>query len=224
MKNISNQSESAATGSDFMKSLNWWKHPSVNSVEDFLFCRNTKLYLSQCANRAGVVFSLKPNPPTVAAMKAAGYNDWQKFVTHAQLWHDLERPVPMGYVSHLGLDLEVLKAVVGFDAENFEKALTLPLRPKVWTLRLMPGVYQVVSFPKELQTEQECIEHIRKLQKSDPLVSRCRAVINTIGLKAIWFEPDGRIWISYRKPTLTFTKTHLFFGSDGRHIGVMSIG
>lgn len=198
--------------------MNWNRAP-INSVQDFEFCRNTKLYLQQRAARKGLVWSSKQNPPTIAAMRASGYAKWQKFVTRAQEWHDLCRPMPRRYADFVEVDMAVLNAVLDFDREDSEKAMTFPLRPEHWTARLMPGVYISQKFPDSLTTEDECIQHVLK---TEPVAKGMTAWINYAGLKVVWFE-RGEVSIHPYWPNLTVTKTDLIFASDGRNLGVMRI-
>lgn len=194
----------------------------VNRMEDYRRFQQTRRYLEDVVSRAGMEWTLKPNPKTEAAMQATGYKKWDKFIHHAKDWTTLSRPIPRAYLNHIEADLDVLKVLIVFDAEDYDHVLALVKHPSSWTLRLMATVYTRRSFPEGVETEEDCVRHIL----ADPSVAEhhMHAAINYRGLKTVYLNPDtGATNTHYYRPALQITRTHLVYSVDDRNEGVTRI-
>ena len=67
---------------DLFSMINWEQLAVENEVEGYVYCRFTKAYLEALARKAGIDFSHRPFPTSLALMEKAGYKNWSKFRTH----------------------------------------------------------------------------------------------------------------------------------------------
>ena len=195
------------------------QHRPINHVEGYQHSAHARAYLRRCAERAGLqIEGLKRNEAGVAAMHAAGYASWDKFVRHVAGWHNLSRPFPRSYADFLSVTTEALLAAVKADRQDHERALAAAPVLYSWTLRRMAGVYEVRPFPADCQGELACLQHVRVA-----CVHHClRASINVPGVRTLWVEPpDGHVKVSVYTPGVKLTRTHFVFTDDGRGEGTM---
>ena len=194
-------------------------HRPVNHVEGYDHGWHAKRYLRECAERSGLYLQEPERDDSMlAAMRAAKYKSWDKFVRHLPAWHALTRPVPCSYASFIGArEPELLAAV---EEDRAEHALALLAAPVFvsWTVRLMAGVYHLQDFPDECQSEEDCVGYIQATCSPQGL----RANIHVPGLKTLWIEPpDGRVSVTTYVPGIRFTKTQIVFAETGEHEGTM---
>ena len=194
-------------------------HRPINHVEGYQHGANAKAYLRRCAEQAGLqIKGLQRNDAGVAAMRAAGYASWDKFVRHAAEWHALSRPFPRSYADFLGVTTEELLAAVEADRQDHERALAAPPVLYSWTLRRMAGVYEVRPFPADCHGELLCLQYVRAA-----CVHHClRASIHVPGVRTLWTEPpDGHVKVTVYPPGVKLTRTHFVFADDGGREGTM---
>ncbi|MBD3232638.1 MAG: hypothetical protein GF315_02830 [candidate division Zixibacteria bacterium] len=187
-----------------------FNNPKINHIDDYEFCRSTKIYLNQ--KRAA------SNLDEIEIMKESGYADLNKFRKHRELWHKLARDVPRGYLEALEVDYKILRFTIELDQESFEEALELELYPKTFIIRYMAAIYQTKDFGRKI-TEEEAVELVREISVKNKL----RCCINYPSFKTIWIEPDNTITTTYYKPSIKFTKKWVKFGETGEGIGEISV-
>ena len=186
----------------------------TNHVEGYVHGAHAKQYLRRCAERSGLrLKEPERNGPTLAAMQAANYASWDKFIRHLRHWHELTRPMPRAYASFIGARESELLAVVEQDRLEHADALTRDPMLLTWTVRLMAGVYQCQDFPDECQSEEQCIDYVRAMCSPHDK----RACIHLPGLKTLWIEPpDGEVHVTFYTPGVKITRTQIAFAEDGR--------
>lgn len=191
----------------------------LNRVQGYEHGAHVRAYLRRCAEAIGVrVNQPERNAATLAAMRAAGYVDWNKFTRHLPGWHDLYRPVPRAYFDHLGGSQEALLAAVEQDHAAYERALQVPLHLHTWTLRRMAGFYELRRFPDWCHTQARCLAYVQAVcaQTSQ------RACIPVPGLKTFWVEEAGtQIKETCYPPGVRFTRAQIIFADDGHDQATM---
>ena len=191
----------------------------LNRVEGYEHGFQARTYLRQCAEAAGIqVEHPVRNEVTLAAMRAAGYADWNKFVRHLPGWHDLYRPIPRSYAEFIGATEEGVLAAVRADQDAYERALQVPLRLHTWTLRRMAGFYELRRFPNWCHAQAQCLAYVRAVCAQNGQ----RACINVPGLKTFWVEDAGtRTEETCYGPGVRFTRSQIIFADDGYDQAVM---
>ena len=191
----------------------------LNRVEGYEHGFYARTYLRQCAEAAGIqVEHPERNVATLAAMRAAGYADWNKFVRHLPSWHDLYRPIPRSYSEFIGVTEEGMLAAVQADRDAYERALQVPLHLHTWTLRRIAGFYELRRFPDWCHAQAECLAYVRAMCAQ----TGQRACINVPGLKTFWIEDAGtRTEETRYEPGVRFTRSQIIFADDGHDQAAM---
>ena len=197
-------------------------HRPVNHVEGYDHCAHAERYLRECAERSGLYLEEPVRDESMlAAMRAAKYKSWDKFVRHLRAWHELIRPVPCSYASFIGVRQPELLAGVEQDRCKHAQALLADPVLCSWTVRLMAGVYQLQDFPDECHGQGACIDYIRAMCT---VPRGLCANVHIVGLKTIWVEPpDGCVSVTLYPPGVRFTKTLIVFAETGAHEGTMRV-
>lgn len=165
----------------------------INRLEDYERYGKTKAYLMQ---KSGSLTFFKDQKPEIHKLaEKSGYADFNKFTEHRREWHDIKRRIPLGYLSAIGVDLEVLDFVVDVDYREFRQALKVPRYPQYFTIRLMPTIYQSVEIPEEIP-ENKAIEALQKLAAEKNRL----CFINYQDILSIQIKPDGQVSRNYFVP------------------------
>ena len=191
------------------------------AVEDYIPFRHTKSYLQQRLD----AFNTSPEDKTPKERlkelaKALGYADhsFQKFMVRWEKWQRLEGKVPVKYFEFIGVQPEVLECVQALDLEEFEYALSLPVFPKNFVVRLMAAVYSPVSLP-EGTSESDAIEIVQEYQ----LMKKLRCCIKIQNLKTIFIEPQQGIQVITYPPILKKEGGFYIAGGVGAKVGMTDI-
>jgi hypothetical protein len=185
----------------------------INRVEDYERFRHCKAYLKSKSNERADENVLRVE---------CGYslkNSINKFRIHRKEWGDLERRIPLKYLSAIGVDLETLNFALELDCEEFDKAIEIPVFPRVAGFRVMAAVFSEFGLP-ENTSEQEAIEVTKRFAREKGF----RSFITVRDLKTIWVEPNGTVFTSFYRPCLEITKTYVEANSDGSWVGKSYIG
>ena len=165
----------------------------INRLEDYERYSNTKAYLLQ---KSGSLTFFKDQKSEIHELaEKSGYADFNKFTEHRREWHNINRRIPLGYLSAIGVDFEVLDFVVNVDYQEFRRALKVPRYPQYFTIRLMPSIYQSVEIPEEIP-ENKAIEALQKLAAEKDRL----CFINYQELLSILIKPDGQVTRNYFVP------------------------
>jgi hypothetical protein len=191
------------------------------AVEDYIPFRHTKFYLQQRLD----AFNTSPEDKTPKERlkelaQALGYADhsFQKFMVRWEKWQRLEGKVPVKYFEAIGVQPEVLGFVQALDLEEFEYALSLPVYPNNFIVRLMAAIYLPISLP-EGTSEAEAIEIIREYQE----VRKLRCCIKIRNLKTIYIEPQQGIHKITYPPILKKEGGFYSAGASGFAVGVTKV-
>jgi hypothetical protein len=181
-------------------------------VEDYVRFRHCKAYLKsksdECTNENGL-------------MVECGYSvkSRNKFRIHRKEWNDLERRIPLKYLSAIDAEMETLKFTLELDFEEFDKALEIPFYPCIVGFRVMAAIFSQFELP-ENTSEREAIEVTKRFARGKGF----RSFIPVRDLRAIYVEPNGTVFTKYYRPRLEITKTYVEASSDGSTIGKSYIG
>ena len=195
------------------KEIPFFSAQQINRVEDYVRFHHCKAYLRSksdvCTNEKGL-------------MVECGYsikNSLNKFRHHRNEWNDLERRIPLKYLSAISVDLDTLNFALELDCEEFDKATAIPFYPRVAGFRVMAAVYLQFDLPDNT-SEAEAIEILKRFS-----AQKCfRSFIPVRDLKTIWVEPNGTVFTSYYRPCLEITKTYVEASSDGSWVGKSYLG
>ncbi|MGD0724349.1 MAG: hypothetical protein ABSB63_02175 [Spirochaetia bacterium] len=195
------------------KEIPFFSVQQINRVEDYVRFRHCKAYLKgksdECKDenvlRVECGYSLK--------------NSVIKFRHHRKEWDNLERKIPLKYLSEIGVDLDTLKFTVELDQEEFDRALEIPFYPRIVGFRVMAAVFSQFELP-ENTSEREAIEVTKRFAREKGF----RSFIPARDLKTIYVEPNGAVFIDYYRPSLEITETHVQASSDGSTVGKSYIG
>jgi len=119
-------------------------------------------------------------------MHVLGYRNIRKLRIHRNEWDGFERPVPLKYLSEIGVDLRTLQFTIELDQEEYDKALTFPLFPIKVAIQASPSSLSLYRFPFAT-SESDAVSLLRKMARRMNL----RFLINYKNLKSIYFLPDG---------------------------------
>lgn len=191
------------------------------AVEDFIPFRHTKLYLQQKFETLFMPIEGETRKGKLKELAyALGYTDhsFPKFKKRIETWQKLEGKIPVKYFEAIGVQPEVLAYVKELDIEEFEYALSLPLYPKNFIVRLMAAVYLPIILP-DGTTESKAIEIVREYQEEKKL----RCCIKIQNLKTIYIEPQQGIHTITYPPILKKEGGFYFIGGSGSKIGKTDI-
>ena len=165
----------------------------INRLEDYERYSNTKAYPLQ---KTGSLTYFKDQKSEIHELaEKSGYANFNKFTEHRQEWHNIKRQIPLGYLSAIGADLEVLDFVVDVDYREFRQALKVPRYPQYFTIKHMPSIYQSVEIPEEI-TEEKAVEALKKLAARENKL----CFINYQKLLSLQIKPDGKVTRNYFVP------------------------
>jgi hypothetical protein len=195
-----------------VKEIPWFSVQSINKVEDYERFRHCKAYLRSKSDECKDERQL---------LLACGYSirSLNKFRIHRKEWNDLERRIPLEYLSAIGVDLETLNFALELDCEEFDKAAAIPFYPRVAGFRIMSAIYSQLELP-ENTSEAEAIEILKEFSRGKGFHS----FIPVRDLKTIFVEPSGSVHIRYYRPALEITKTYVEASSNGSTVGKSYIG
>ena len=200
----------SAKTEDSMSYTNQSCPAKINQVPGYKRFRRIIAYLekrSQSVNNLSqVVFSLFPEE-----------NKNSQQVLY-ELIH-LMREIPYLFLSAIDADIEHIMALCGEDLKEFERNKErTDLYPQSVTLRYMPAVYQVRTFPFRMDEDkavQYAIEHYCR--------NRFRCAINYPEFKTIYIEPDGKVDTVFYPPEIQDDTFSIIPSPDGREEGRMHI-
>ena len=185
----------------------------INKVEDYVRFRHCKAYLKsksdECTNEKGLIVE-------------CGYsvkNSLNKFRIHRKQWNDLDRRIPLKYLSAIGVDLDTLNFALELDCEEFDKAAAMPFYPRVAGFRVMAAVYSELELPDNT-SEAEAVEILKRFSGEKGFY----CFIPVRDLKTIYVQPGGVVFTVHYRPSLEITKTYVEASSDGSTVGKSYIG
>jgi hypothetical protein len=191
-----------------MREIPFFSVREINKVEDYKRFLHCKTYVSSKSAE-------RTDEKTL--MAECGYsvkNSLNKFRIHRNEWNNLERRIPLKYLSAIEVEIETLKFTLELDCEEFDRALEIPYYPRVVGFRVMAAVFSQFEL-EENTPEREAIEVTKRFAREKGF----RSFIPVRDLKTIWVEPDGTVFTSYYRPCLEITKTYVEASSDGSWVG-----
>lgn len=195
------------------KEMLFFSARKINSNNGYARFFHTKTYLRQKSD----LFRSREAIPKV--MLASGYKKAAKFSIHRAQWDALRRPIPLGYLGAIDVQMDVLALTAEVDMEEFREALEFPLYPKYGIIRLTAAFFQNITFP-DGTTEQEAIARMKNYSRAHHM----RCCINFQELKVICIAADGIVTTRFFEPTLRRVGKFLVPSSDGEMIGSSRIG
>jgi hypothetical protein len=196
-----------------VKEIPFFSVREINEVKDYERFRHCKAYLkSKSAERSD---------EDVLRVEC-GYsltNSINKFRFHRKEWNDLERRIPLDYLSAIGVDLDTLKFTAELDSEEFDRAIEIPVFPRIAGARLMAAIYSQLEL-LENTSEAAAIEIVKQFSREKGV----HCFIPVKDLKTIYVEPDGSVFTDYYRPSLKITKTYVEASSDGSTVGKCYLG
>jgi len=188
-----------------MRELSIFSAQEISSINEYERFHHTKAYVK---SKSELVISKNE------LLTACGYRNIDKFKKHRMEWDRLLRPVPLSYLSSIGVDMKVITLTIEVDKEEYMKALRVPLYPKAAVVRLMATVYCDIPCPLGT-TEEEAIEILKRY--SGEKNKRCS--INYPELKTVWVDPSGTVEVVYYETIAHVSRKYLIPSGSGGSTG-----
>jgi len=180
---------------------------AIQCLNDYAWGYHHRAYLLHCADTCTLTLHER--------REQCGYRNVNKFIKREGDWLGCLRPIPVVYLQTIGCDLEVLKAAVVIDQEEYDRALQFTLHPREFIVRLMSAMYTPHALPQGCTLEQAQVE-IRAFQEKHPNLSCC---LSWPGLRALFFEKGKLVKETLYRPEFIETREGLSFGENGQGLG-----
>jgi len=179
----------------------------LNHVDGFVWGRELKRYVRFCSDHCG------RSPRDLAGF--CGYKKVDKFQRRRLIWNAVQQPVPVMYFRSIGVDLNLLGAVVELDQREYDAAVAIPLDPDYVTIRVLPSAYIQRKLCRDT-CEGEAIMYMQYLVRKHNYLACC---IHWPNLKSIWVRFGVEPTYHYYRPILVVRGQMVDFGSDGSLVG-----
>jgi len=185
---------------------------NINIIEGYEFLRYSRLYLQQKRDEAVKTFGKK------TLFAKSGYKNAAKFYRILDFFPIFEKPISMAWLNLLCADINIMQSMIEFDQEQYEIALSKRQCPKYFTVRWMSGIYGSMSFPENIETEEQAIKYVIEWRRQNNRL----CWINFTNVLSIYFgkyrndsldDVAINYWYHYNKPQLLITEKDVVYSA-----------
>ena len=184
------------------------EHTGVLPGEDYVWGRWHRAYLDHCA--AACPLGLHER------RTACGYRNTAKFVRREAEWLGCVRPIPAAWLEVIGCGLDMLRAAVDLDGEEYDQALEAAGVPEYFVIRLFGGMCSRRSLGGA-RTLAEAEDAIRRFQEGHP---RLGCALHWPGLRMIRYERGEAMEEDRFRPRMAFTPEGVVFNAPPEGVGL----
>jgi len=195
------------------KSLALFSGRAAEATANYIRFRHTRTYIIE---RSAKVQGLAADRHLMAI---CSYRRIEKFRRRRPDWDALSRPLPLTYLSGIGVALDSLMVAAEADMSEFIEALSLPAAIEWAVVRWMPAIYGSLRLPR-LLPEADAVSFVLDYARTN----QRRCCIRVGALKSIFIEPTGETATILYPPSLAIKAGFLVTGSDGSAVGTCRIG